>query len=110
MQCHNPEDHNQNFHCLKISNLTCTFIAFRKENGDIWLETSKARAARETKTDNTKDMKKGAFSKDHKDKAYIESKFENYFKFSVPVKSVKPHQVSTVYSIKCNLIVPSYAQ
>jgi hypothetical protein len=52
----------------------------------MWLETSKARATRQTKTDGIKD------------KAHIERKFERYFKFSVPVKSVRPHQVSIVYS------------
>jgi penicillin-binding protein-related factor A (putative recombinase) len=82
-----------------------TFIVFRKEDANICLETSKTRAARETKTDSKKAVKKEEFSKDHKDKAHIEGKFENYFKFSMPVKSIKPHQVSTVYSIHCNLMI-----
>ncbi|XP_021923205.1 S1 RNA-binding domain-containing protein 1 isoform X2 [Zootermopsis nevadensis] len=67
-----------------------------KENAGIFLETSKARATRERKTDSTKDVKKEALSNNHKDKAYIESKFENYFKFSAPVKSVKPYQVLAI--------------
>jgi hypothetical protein len=84
----------------------CTFIVFRKEEANIWLETSKARDTKESKTGNKKDMKKGEGSKDHKDKAFIESKFENYFRFSVPVKSIKPHQVSTTdCSIQCRLMI-----
>jgi hypothetical protein len=56
---------------------------------------------KETKTGNRKDVKKERDgSKDHKDKAYVESKFENYFKFSMPVKFVKPYQVSTVYCMQ----------
>jgi hypothetical protein len=53
---------------------------------------------KKAKTDVKKDMKKeGEGSKDNKDKAFVESKFENYFNFSVPVKSVKSYQVSAVY-------------
>jgi hypothetical protein len=62
------------------------------------LDATKARAVRKTKTDDKRDIKKeGEGSKDNKDKAYVESKFENYFNFSVPVKSVKSYQVSAVY-------------
>jgi hypothetical protein len=53
---------------------------------------------KEAKTDSKKDVKReGDCRKDNKDKAHVESKFETYFKFSVPIKSVKPYQVSTVY-------------
>jgi len=49
---------------------------------------------KETKGDNKGDVKKGECSKSHKNKADVESKFENYFSFSAPIKSVKPYQVS----------------
>lgn len=52
---------------------------------------------KKAKTDVKKDMKKeGEGSKDNKDKAFVESKFENYFNFSVPVKSLKSYQVFAV--------------
>ncbi|PNF21294.1 hypothetical protein B7P43_G02121 [Cryptotermes secundus] len=68
-----------------------------KEDANIWLTTSKSRPAKEAKTDNKKDVKKGRDGrKDNKDKAFVESKFETYFNFSVPIKSVKPYQVLAV--------------
>ncbi|GFG40507.1 hypothetical protein Cfor_06519 [Coptotermes formosanus] len=66
-----------------------------KGDADIWLETAKARAVKETKADN-KDVTKGECSKSHKNLADVESKFENYFNFSAPIKSVKPYQVLAV--------------
>jgi len=70
------------------------FYCFRKGDSNIWLETTKARAVKETKADNKRDVTKGECSKSHKNKADVESKFENYFSFSAPIKSVKPYQVS----------------
>lgn len=67
-----------------------------KGDSNIWLETSKARAVKGTKADNTGDVTKGECSKSHKNKADVESKFENYFNFSAPIKSVKPYQVLAV--------------
>jgi hypothetical protein len=67
---------------------------FRKGDSNIWLETTKARAVKETKADNKGDVTKGECSKSHKNKTDVESKFENYFSFSAPIKSVKPYQVS----------------
>lgn len=52
---------------------------------------------KETKADNKGDVTKGECSKGHKNKADVESKFENYFSFSAPIKSVKPYQVSVLF-------------
>jgi len=70
------------------------FYCFRKGDSKIWLETTKARAVKETKADKKGDVTKGECSKSHKNKTDVESKFENYFSFSAPVRSVKPYQVS----------------
>jgi hypothetical protein len=63
---------------------------------------------KETKADN-KDVTKGECSKSHKNLADVESKFENYFNFSAPIKSVKPYQVSEFWFIwvfSCILMYP----
>lgn len=84
-----------------LTKLNCSLIVFRKEDANIRLATSKSRAVKEAKTDSKKDVKKaGDGRKDNKDKAFVESKFETYFNFSVSIKSVKPYQVSTVYCIQ----------
>ncbi|XP_069678482.1 S1 RNA-binding domain-containing protein 1 [Periplaneta americana] len=73
------------------------FLHRMKEDAKTYIETTKARATKEPKN-NAKNVKKEAgSSKDHhKDKVDVESKFENYFKFSMPVKYIKPHQVLAV--------------
>ena len=80
-------------------NLYC----FRKGDSNIWLETTKARAVKKTKADTKADVTKGECSKSHKNKADVESKFENYFSFSAPIKSVKPYQVSELLWCMCVL-------
>jgi competence ComEA-like helix-hairpin-helix protein len=67
-----------------------------KGDSNIWLETTKARAVKETKVDKKGDVTKAECSKSHKNKTDVESKFENYFSFSAPIKSVKPYQVLAV--------------
>lgn len=60
---------------------------------------------KETKADNKGDVAKGECSKGHKNKADVESKFENYFKFSAPIKSVKPYQVSEVFLVHVGILM-----
>lgn len=86
------------------------FYCSRKGDSNIWLETTKARAVKKTRADNKGDVTKGECSKSHKNKADVESKFENYFSFSAPVKSVKPYQVSELlwymWALSFNLVYP----
>jgi hypothetical protein len=63
-----------------------------------------------TKADNKGDVTKGECSNSHKNKADVKSKFENYFSFSAPTKSVKPYQVSELFRcmwvFSCFLVYP----
>ncbi|PSN57378.1 hypothetical protein C0J52_02903 [Blattella germanica] len=74
------------------------FLRKVKEAANFLIESSKARATTAKESKDSKktvnaEPKKEADHKHHHDKVDNESKFERYFKFSLPVKYIRPHQV-----------------